>query len=98
MDDHIRINVQIAEKNYPIWINREDEALAREAGKQIQNLVLKYRQQYSSGKISSWDALAMATFQISVENLKLQDRNDTSPYTEKIQELTGEIKRYLESK
>lgn len=98
MDEQIRINVQIAEKNYPIWINREDEALAREAGKQIQNLVLKYRLQYPANKISSGDALAMVAFQMSVQNLQLLERNNTAPYTGKIQELTQEIKIYLENK
>lgn len=98
MDNQIRINVQIAEKHYPIFIDREDEALAREAGKRIQNLVVKYQQAFPEDKISSWDALAMAAFQVTVQNLQLMEQNDTAPYTNKIQELTLEIKRYLENK
>ena len=44
------------------------------------------------------DLLAMVTFQLSVENLKLEDKNDTSPFTEKIQELTDELESYLKDK
>ncbi len=40
----------------------------------------------------------MVTFQLSVENLKLEDKNDTSPFTEKIRELTGELEGYLMDK
>ena len=33
-----------------------------------------------------------------VENLKLEDKNDTSPFTEKIQELTDELESFLKDK
>jgi len=56
----------------------------------------RYRKKYSDVDVK--DLLAMVTFQLSVENLKLEDKNDTSPFTEKIQELTDELESFLKDK
>ena len=40
----------------------------------------------------------MVTFQLSIENLQLEDRNDTKPFTDKIQELTSDLEDYLRNK
>ena len=56
----------------------------------------QYRKKYSEVDVK--DLLAMVTFQLSVENLMLEDKNDTSPFTEKIQELTDKLESYLKDK
>ena len=37
----------------------------------------------------------MVAFHLSVENLQLEQKNDTSPFTEKIQELTKQLESFL---
>ena len=93
MDDKFLIHVEIAGKSYGIRINRSEEQEAREAVRQIRMKMDQYRKKYSEV-----DLLAMVTFQLSVENLKLEEKNDTSPFTEKIQELTDELDSYLKDK
>ena len=96
MDDKFLILVEIAGKSYGIRINRSEEQVAREAVRQIRKKMDQYRKKYSDVDVK--DLLAMVTFQLSVENLKLEDKNDTSPFTEKIQELTNELESYLKDK
>ena len=96
MDDKFLIQVEIAGKSYGIRINRSEEQVAREAVRQIRKKMDQYRKKYSDVDVK--DLLAMVTFQLSVENLKLEDKNDTSPFTEKIQELTDELESYLKDK
>ena len=96
MDDKFLILVEIAGKSYGIRINRSEEQVAREAVRQIRKKMDQYRKKYSDVDVK--DLLAMVTFQLSVENLKLEDKNDTSPFTEKIQELTDELESYLKDK
>lgn len=96
MDDKFLIHVEIADKSYGIRINRSEEQVAREAVRQIRKKMDQYRKKYSDVDVK--DLLAMVTFQLSVENLKLEDKNDTSPFTEKIQELTDELESYLKDK
>ena len=83
-------------KRIGIRINRSEEQVAREAVRQIRKKMDQYRKKYSDVDVK--DLLAMVTFQLSVENLKLEDKNDTSPFTEKIQELTDELESYLKDK
>ncbi|WP_302138435.1 cell division protein ZapA [uncultured Parabacteroides sp.] len=86
----------MAGKSYGIRINRSEEQVAREAVRQIRKKMDQYRKKYSEVDVK--DLLAMVTFQLSVENLKLEDKNDTSPFTEKIQELTDKLESYLKDK
>ena len=41
------------------------------------------------------DLLAMAAFDLALQNVVLKERNDTSPFTDKTQELTTELEGYL---
>ena len=97
MDEEFLINIVIAGKKYPLTIKRHEEELARAAADQINSKILQYRQHFAV-EVDTKDLLAMVTFQLSVENLILEDKNDTSPFTEKIQELTDKLESYLKDK
>ena len=99
MDEEFLINIVIAGKKYPLTIKRHEEELARAAADQINSKILQYRQHFAV-EVDTKDLLAMVTFQLSVENLmlhnlELEKRNDTNPFTDKIQELTTELEGYL---
>ena len=96
MDDKFLIHVEIAGKSYGIRIDRSEEQEARKAVKQIRMKMDQYRKKYSEVDVK--DLLAMVAFQLSVENVKLEEKNDTSPFTERIQELTDELESYLKDK
>ena len=93
MDDKFLIHVEIAGKSYGIRINRSEEQVAREAVRQIRKKMDQYRKKYSEVDVK--DLLAMVAFQLSMHNLELEKRNDTNPFTDKIQELTTELEGYL---
>lgn len=86
MNDKIKINLQIADSNYPLTIERKDEELIREAAKQVNNRLNAYRERYKN--LGSEKIIAMVAYQFSYERLQLLERNDTGPYTAKIEELT----------
>lgn len=94
MDEEFLINIEIAGKKYPLTIKRRDEELARAAAAQINSKILQYRQHFAVG-VDMKDLLAMVAFQLSMHNLQLEEKNDASPFTEKIQELTSELEGYL---
>ncbi len=97
-EDKFLIHLEIAEKTYGLWIRRSDEELARNAAKQIRNKIIQYRQKFSMQDIDVKDLLAMVAFQLSLNNLQLEDKNDTSPFTEKIIQLSDELEMYLKDK
>lgn len=93
MNDKIKINLQIAETNYPLTIDRDDEEMVREAAKQVNIRLNAYRTHYPN--IDTEKVIAMVAYEFSLETLKQKDRNDTVPYTEKINELTGVLENYF---
>ena len=48
MSDKIKINLRIADSNYPLPINREEEEIVREAAKQVNIRLNKYREVYKN--------------------------------------------------
>lgn len=98
MNDKFLIHVEIADKSYGLWIDRDDEELARDAAKQIRTKINQYRLHFPQSEVDVKDLLAMVTFQLSMNNLQLKGKNDTSPFTDKIQQLTAQLESYLKDK
>ena len=94
MNDKIKINLQIADSNYPLTINRQEEEMVREAAKQVNIRLNAYREYYK--KLEPEKIIAMVAYQFSLEKLQLMQRNDTTPYTEKVKELTELLEDYFQ--
>ena len=94
MNDKIKINLQIADSNYPLTINRQEEEMVREAAKQVNIRLNAYREYYKT--LEPEKIIAMVAYQFSLEKLQLMQRNDTTPYTEKVKELTELLEDYFQ--
>ena len=94
-DNRFLIHLKIAGKSYGLWINRKDEEIARNAAKLITYKVDQYRKAFSSEHVDEKDLLAMVTLQLCMDKLRLENKNDTSPFAEKIQQLTNELELFL---
>ena len=94
MNDKIEINLQIADSNYPLTINREEEEMVREAAKQVNIRLNAYREYYKN--LEPEKIIAMVAYQFSLEKLQLMQRNDTTPYTDKVKELTELLEDYFQ--
>lgn len=93
MNDKIKINLLIADTHYPLTIHREEEEMVREAAKQVNIRLNAYRTHYPNLNLEK--VLGMVAYELSLESLKQKQRNDTAPYTEKINELTGLLEEYF---
>ena len=93
MNVKIKIEMQIADSNYPLTINREEEEMVREAAKQVNIRLNAYREYYKN--LEPEKIIAMEAYQFSLEKLQLMQRNDTTPYTEKVKELTELLEDYF---
>ncbi len=94
MNDKIKINLQIADSNYPLTINRQEEEMVREAAKQVNIRLNAYREYYKN--LEPEKIIAMVAYQFSLEKLQLMQCNDTTPYTEKVKELTELLEDYFQ--
>ncbi len=92
-EDKIRINIMLAGTTYPLIIRRDDEEIYRKAARQVEIYINKYKEKYP--KVTHEMALAMVAYHFSLTSLMQQDRNDTTPFTDKIRELNSEMDTLL---
>lgn len=93
MDDKLSIRINIADRYYPLKIERTDEEKIRKAAKLINDKVLQYKQKYIDK--DAQDFLAMAALQYVIKVLDTEDRNDLGPITTEIRELNEELDSVL---
>jgi cell division protein ZapA len=93
MDDKLSIKVNVADRYYPQKIERRDEEKIRKAARLINEKVLQYKQRYLDKDVQ--DFLAMAALQFVTRIIEVEDKTDTSPMEQKLQDLNEELEEYL---
>ena len=93
MDDKLSIKVNVADRYYPLKIERRDEEKIRKAARLINEKVLQYKQRYLDKDVQ--DFLAMAALQFVTRILEMEDKTDISPLEQKLQDLNEELEEYL---
>jgi cell division protein ZapA len=94
MDDNImRINLLVDNEKYPLNIPRDQEEYYREAAKQINYKLNRYRSRFP--KFDSNKHWAMTAVELAYEVVRLQDSTDVEPYKDKLKELTDLMEKYI---
>ncbi len=94
MDDKLSIRVNVADRFYPLRIERDDEERIRRAAKMINEKVLQYKQHYSDK--DHQDFLGMAALQFVIKLLELEEKQDDTPIVEMARELDQQLTEILE--
>jgi len=93
MEDKLSIKVNVADRYYPLKIERKDEEKIRKAARLINEKVLQYKQRYLDKDVQ--DFLAMAALQFVTRIIEMEDKTDISPLEQKLQDLNEELEEYL---
>ncbi len=93
MDNKLSIRVNVADRFYPLRVDREDEEKIREAAKLINDKVLQYKQRYNDKDVQ--DFLAMAALQFVIKNLEMEQSHNVEPVIEAISLLDQKLEQYL---
>ncbi len=93
MDEKLSIKVNIADRYYPLKIERKDEEKIRKAAKLINEKVIQYKQRYLDK--DTQDFLAMAALQFVSKVLELEEKFDTGLIEQQVKELNQELEEYL---
>ena len=89
MDEKLPIKVQIAERYYPLKIERRDEEKIRKAAKLISDKLLQYKQRYTDK--DSQDFLAMAALQFVIQLLDCESKQNLVSLEEDLKALNEEL-------
>ena len=97
MDDNkLSIRVNVADRYYPLKIEREDEEKIRKAARMINEKVLQYKQRYSDKDVQ--DFLAMAALQFVIKLIDEEEKNNNDFLPGALNELANKIDAVLEKK
>lgn len=87
------IRVNIADRYYPLKVEREDEEKIRDAAKQINEKIALYKSTYADKDMQ--DFLAMAALQFVTKMIEINARTNDLTLVEDIKMLTDELEDYL---
>jgi cell division protein ZapA len=93
MDDKLSIRVNVADRYYPLKVERENEERIRKAARLINEKVLQYKQKYSDKDVQ--DFLAMASLQYVVKYTEEEERRASDSFPEAIRELIRKVDKVL---
>lgn len=96
MEDKLSIRVNVADRYYPLKIDRNDEEKIRKAAKLINEKVIQYRQKYNDKDLQ--DFLAMAALQFVIKMLESENRFEIAPVIDELNELDEQFGDYLEKR
>ena len=80
---------------FPVRIIRENEEIVRKAAAMVDERINKYSEKWPD--VPREKVFAIVAYMFALESLQEKQRNDTTPYTDKISELTDELEDYLKS-
>ncbi len=93
MDDRLSIRVNVADRYYPLKIERKDEEEIRRAARMINEKVLQYKQRYTDKDVQ--DFLAMAALQFVIKVIDSEKKDDISPVFDGVKEIVSELNEYI---
>jgi cell division protein ZapA (FtsZ GTPase activity inhibitor) len=96
MDDKLSIRVNVADRYYPLKVERENEEKIRKAARMINEKVLQYKQRYTDKDVQ--DFLAMAALQYVIKLTEEEEKLQNDYLPEALRELIGKIDSVLEVK
>jgi cell division protein ZapA (FtsZ GTPase activity inhibitor) len=96
MDDKLSIRVNVADRYYPLKVERENEEKIRKAARMINEKVLQYKQRYTDKDVQ--DFLAMAALQYVIKLTEEEEKLENDYLPDTLRELIQKIDSVLDSK
>ena len=94
MDDKLSIRVNVADRYYPLKVERENEEKIRKAARMINEKVLQYKMRYTDKDVQ--DFLAMAALQYVIKLTEEEEKLENDYVPDAINELIHKIESVLE--
>ncbi len=96
MDNKQRINVNVADRVYPLNILINEEELVRKAVEKINNIVLEYKNKFNKDN-DTQDYLAMASLHFVTQLIKNETKQDLFPLIDEIKLLNIDLDEFIKN-
>jgi cell division protein ZapA (FtsZ GTPase activity inhibitor) len=92
-DEKFKINLKIAEQQYPLICCRKDEKVYRDAAAAVNDKILRYRSRFPAKSLLEYTT--MSAIHIASEYEAIKDIRDKSEVFDRLEALTGEIEEFI---
>jgi len=96
MDEHLIINLRVADMRYPLKVKRKDEEIYRKAADEIDYKLGQYKNYFTGGgaqPLQNSDYMAMTAIQALSEKVEQQFRAES--FESKVKKLNQELEIFL---
>jgi len=93
MDEKLSIRINIAERFYPLKIERKEEEKIRKAAKLINDTIYQYKSKYGDKDVQ--DFLSMVALQYATKTIEGENKTDDSQIIQDIKDLTHDLEEYI---
>lgn len=95
MDDKVRINIQIGDHKHPLFVERDEEPIFRDAARLVNERYLAYATKFRASDLPKDYLMAFAAIDVAVKYIR-QDRNSNAETAaEDLRDIAAEIREYL---
>lgn len=91
----IRINIQVGESRYPLWVDRSEEPIFREAARMVNRRLITYTTKYRGSGLTPDNYLAMAAVDLAVLCLRQQDNTDSVVNRAALASIVSDLKDFI---
>lgn len=98
MSEKLKINITIAEREYPLTINPEQEEGLRSASQKIETMIKQFEQNYAVKDKQDLLAMCALQFATQVEHKQSEKNNIDEQVIKKLEKLDNLLENYLQSK
>ncbi len=93
MEEKLTITVKIADKRFPLKIERTEEEKIRKAAKMINNTLSQYKKKY--GEKNMKDYLSMVALQYATKAVELDQTSENIQILQDIENITQNLEEYI---
>lgn len=97
MDKKLRINIQVGESKYPIWVEMDEEPLFREAARMINRRLVAYNTKFRGANLPSETILAMAAIDLAVNSQKLVQKAKAAAAGSELADIVADLQQFAAS-
>ena len=94
MEEKLSININLADRYYPLKIERSEEEKIRKAVKLINDKIAQYRSQDFKDK-EQYDFVVMTALQFTIKYLEGNKKDELSSTIEEINKINNELEIYI---
>lgn len=97
MDKKIRINIQVGDAKYPVWVDPKEEPIYREAARMVNRRMIAYSTRFRGSHLSPEMILAMSAVDLAVMSQK-QDITSRALGTEaQLTDIVAGLRAFLDT-